>query len=443
VTLSGAAPSGGAVVTLSSSNTNVATVPVSVTISAGATGASFTVATSLVSASTSVDVSGNYNSVTKTATLIVTAPLPSGSVLYVNPSGSDSNPGTFEQPFRTIQRAADLVNPGDTVMVQDGVYTDSDGDRVVVKLRRGGTSTARITFLSEHRWGARIDGQNNTSRTGFEFSTGANFVRLEGFEITGIGNTVPTDGASGVLIYNGGSDCEIVGNHIHDCGRACTDTANGENAIFVGSQNRVLIEGNLIHDVGRFAPGEQGCNPSSTNYQNHDHGLYINQANDVTVRNNIFYNCKRGWCIQIYPGPSDRIKIDNNTFAFENPYRDGHIIVGADGADNEIKNNIFYDPLNAAIRLYSGTQTNMVIANNMIYGGGVYSGTATAVVIFIINWPNTDPLLVSPLTYDFHLRAVSPAIDVGLSIFTVIYDFDGVIRPQGAGYNLGACERLP
>jgi hypothetical protein len=328
-------------------------------------------------------------------------------------------------------------------MVQDGVYTDSDGDRVVVKLRRGGTSTARITFLSEHRWGARIDGQNNTSRTGFEFSTGANFVRLEGFEITGIGNTVPTDGASGVLIYNGGSDCEIVGNHIHDCGRACTDTANGENAIFVGSQNRVLIEGNLIHDVGRFAPGEQGCNPSSTNYQNHDHGLYINQANDVTVRNNIFYNCKRGWCIQIYPGPSDRIKIDNNTFAFENPYRDGHIIVGADGADNEIKNNIFYDPLNAAIRLYSGTQTNMVIANNMIYGGGVYSGTATAGVIFIINWPNTDPLLVSPLTYDFHLSAGSPAIDVGLSILSVIYDFGGVIRPQGAGYDLGAWERVP
>ncbi len=73
VTLSGAAPAGGAVVNLSSSNTTVATVSPSVTVAAGATSATFTVATSAVAASTSVTISATYGS-THTATLAVSAP---------------------------------------------------------------------------------------------------------------------------------------------------------------------------------------------------------------------------------------------------------------------------------------------------------------------------------------------------------------------------------
>src|SRR5260370_15680371 len=54
VTLSAPAPTGGAQVALSSSNTTAATVPSKVTVAAGATSASFTVSTSAVSASTTV-----------------------------------------------------------------------------------------------------------------------------------------------------------------------------------------------------------------------------------------------------------------------------------------------------------------------------------------------------------------------------------------------------
>lgn len=73
ISLTAAAPSGGAVVTLASSNTNVATVPASVAVAAGATGATFTVATRSVTSSTSVTVSATYGGVTRTATLTVTA----------------------------------------------------------------------------------------------------------------------------------------------------------------------------------------------------------------------------------------------------------------------------------------------------------------------------------------------------------------------------------
>jgi len=68
VTLTGPAPAGGAQVFLSSSN-GAARVPSSVTVPAGATGATFTVNTSFVLISTSATISATYNSTTQTATL--------------------------------------------------------------------------------------------------------------------------------------------------------------------------------------------------------------------------------------------------------------------------------------------------------------------------------------------------------------------------------------
>ena len=79
VTLSGKAPSGGALVSLSSSNPAVVSVPPSVTIPAGATGASFLTTTSSVTAPTTVPVVASYAGVTRPSSLTVTPPLPPGT----------------------------------------------------------------------------------------------------------------------------------------------------------------------------------------------------------------------------------------------------------------------------------------------------------------------------------------------------------------------------
>jgi len=73
VTLKSAAPAGGAVVELFSSNTSAATVPVSVTVPAGATSAAFSVSTAVVSADASVPISGLLY-LTASTVLTVTAP---------------------------------------------------------------------------------------------------------------------------------------------------------------------------------------------------------------------------------------------------------------------------------------------------------------------------------------------------------------------------------
>jgi hypothetical protein len=118
VTLSGPAPSGGAVVYLSSSAT-AATVPASVTVAAGASSATFTVSTSSVTASTPVTISASYAGVTKTASLTVLpqAP-PTLSSLTLNPTsvtgGAQSSTGTVTLSGPALTGGAQVLLASDS-----------------------------------------------------------------------------------------------------------------------------------------------------------------------------------------------------------------------------------------------------------------------------------------------------------------------------------------
>ena len=62
-------------------------------------------------------------------------------VLHVATAGSDSSDGSPDRPLRTIDRAAQLAQPGDSVVVHEGVY------REWVRPRCGGLSDRRrITY---------------------------------------------------------------------------------------------------------------------------------------------------------------------------------------------------------------------------------------------------------------------------------------------------------
>src|ERR1044071_1288152 len=66
--------------------------------------------------------------------------------LHVAIGGNDANSGTASAPLRTIQRGADLAQPGDTIMVHQGVYRerinpprggDSDSKRIIYQAAPG------------------------------------------------------------------------------------------------------------------------------------------------------------------------------------------------------------------------------------------------------------------------------------------------------------------
>jgi hypothetical protein len=108
------------------------------------------------------------------------------------PGAADTNPGTEERPFKTVQHAADAAKPGDTVYVMAGKYDER------VKVKAGGTEGRPLAFVARPRRSVTVGG----------FNLGASYVRVEGFEITA------DKPATAVQLR--ASHCEILDNHIHD-----------------------------------------------------------------------------------------------------------------------------------------------------------------------------------------------------------------------------------
>jgi hypothetical protein len=49
----------------------------------------------------------------------------SAATYYIATTGSDSNPGTLSQPWRTIGKANSTLQAGDTVYIRAGTYNES------------------------------------------------------------------------------------------------------------------------------------------------------------------------------------------------------------------------------------------------------------------------------------------------------------------------------
>jgi hypothetical protein len=386
------------------------------------------------------------------------APQRGGATYHVSPTGSDSNPGSKARPFRTIQRAADSVKPGDTVLVDDGVYIYSGPNdchgKVVVCVSRGGAPDNWVVFRSKNKRGAKIDGGNGNAGSGFVVQGGASYVRIQDFEMTGLANA--NGSAGGIDLFDGGSNFEVIGNHIHDIGRVCTNTSNGQNGIYIEADN-VLVDANLIHDIGRLGPGQQGCRPSNEYWKNHDHGVYHDRGDHVTIRNNVIYNIKQGWAIQVWPKSRAHMNILNNTIAFGNKHKGklGAIVMWAPSnggmkvSDSTIANNVFYEVNTAAIWMGGESRgepmrfANVRISNNVISNGILLSteeNVDASGLILADNLEKIDPKFADPAAFDFHLRSDSPAIDAGLALPGVGADYDGRARPRGGRMDIGAYE---
>ena len=70
-------------------------------------------------------------------TTLVLATAVQATTFHVAVGGNDAGPGTDAAPFRTIQHAADLAQPGDIITVHAGIYRER------VSPPRGGTSDSR------------------------------------------------------------------------------------------------------------------------------------------------------------------------------------------------------------------------------------------------------------------------------------------------------------
>jgi pectin methylesterase-like acyl-CoA thioesterase len=122
-----------------------------------------------------VVASGAWAQSGKAATQPATS-APSGPSFYVdanNPAAADTNPGTAERPWKTIQQAAKTMVAGDTTIVKAGTYREQ-----VMVNAHSGEPNKLITFKANPGDTVVIDG-NNTRQFGFRVS--ASYIRIDGF----------------------------------------------------------------------------------------------------------------------------------------------------------------------------------------------------------------------------------------------------------------------
>ena len=106
------------------------------------------------------------------------------------PSGSDSNPGNLSQPFATIQHAASVAQPGDTVFIRGGVYHET------VTPARSGTASSPIIFEPYNGESVTVSGADRVANwsaaggsiysatPGWNLGDGNNQVLLDGNMLT-------------------------------------------------------------------------------------------------------------------------------------------------------------------------------------------------------------------------------------------------------------------
>jgi Right handed beta helix region len=82
-----------------------------------------------------------------------------------NPAASDSNPGTSERPFATINKAAQVLEPGERVIIRKGVYRER------VTPVRGGTGPDKIISYEAEPGASVIVKGSRVVRTGWQPST--------------------------------------------------------------------------------------------------------------------------------------------------------------------------------------------------------------------------------------------------------------------------------
>ena len=325
-----------------------------------------------------------------------------GQTFYVATTGTDSNPGTLEAPWRTVQKAFNVLQPGQRALVRAGTYGES------LTLRRAGTAVAPITVES---YPGERPIVNGGGRRPLEISASGAYFRIRGF----VFQNSP---------YNSGGNIDIYGHHLEISGNAVRNSQ--DQGIYTDEDSHdVQLLGNWIHNNG------QGIVHQS-------HGIYL-QGNDHLVANNVIHDHVKGFGIQVYDRNSRSI-ITANTVTGAG--HSGIVVGGSGGVDNiRVVNNVFAFNAHYGISHDSTCPRTSRADHNVVFGnpwGQTQPGCSG--LDYSRGNRATDPLFVNYAARNLHVDAGSPALGYALPEFSPGRDFDGRARPQSAP-DAGAFER--
>jgi len=419
-----------------------------------------------------------------------------GATYYVSPSGSDSSPGTEAQPWQTIQKAEDTLVAGDTVYIRAGTYNE----RVVPQ--NSGSAGNYITYSAYPGETVIIDGTGITEgNDGVVVSQ--SYIKLEGLEVrnwneTGIwmenagyieiSDCVVHDVSYGIgfsdgshdFVLNrvemyrfdgfgfdaspaGGADC--YNGTLNDCvahtgrqpgqnvdgfalghGNQHDITFNrcvaydvfdgfdiGENA---GTQANIVLNRCLSYDCSndgfKLTGGGEMVNCLSYHNQNSNLGLYLgdNTSGTVTLHSCTLMDSET---FTIY------VEDTSNSLHMYNCIIAGGDNIGLSFTQRDASNytgdyNLFHNDGERAISV--GYEDDFSLSQIESGAWTAYSGQDAHSLVA----HSATEIFVDPTGFNLHLLSTSNAVDNGTSTDAPSDDYDGIPRPQGSGYDIGAYE---
>ncbi len=413
--------------------------------------------------------------------------------------GSDTNVGSQEEPWRTIQKAADTVSPGGVVIVRTGDYQE----RVYVE-------KPGLTFYAQGD--VRMQG----------FSIRADRITISGFTITSLTDNVPTgigidaQDANDCVVENnrflfnvwGGlrlqestSHCvvrnniffrntlyaaEIKGqNHLiesndvshtiqhNPCSQSTASWLDSDAFRFHGSGH--IFKNNYIHDMP-FGPSgydHTSCSIENLSNLNNDYvfdshtDCFQTYGGDEVAGHDILFEGNRCFLPPASEWNDGAAKAFQGTGdSYNLTFRNNLIVADLLSSFEDTCRNILIIHntfIGSGHQLSQGLQFEnclgpLVIKNNVFYrqdnGIGHIWAVNTPVeagyncIYREHGSPSRPPDLgdvwdVDPrLDDEYHLLPGSPCIDAGIDL-GVVSDMSGTPRPQGAGFDMGAFEFIP
>lgn len=139
-----------------------------------------------------------------------------GRDLWVATDGDDAGPGTRDEPWATIQHAAETARPGDTVVVAGGTYAER------VAIRVSGEPGRPITFAPAAGERVVLDGSSlevPAERSAMILIDSERYLTVRGFEITGYRSDASGRVPVGILVVGAADHIRIEDTFVHDLGR--------------------------------------------------------------------------------------------------------------------------------------------------------------------------------------------------------------------------------
>ena len=336
---------------------------------------------------------------------------------YVSPYGSDANSGTSTAAaLKTIQKAVDLAQPGDTIHLAAGVYLQD------VVSRRNGAAAAPITIAGPAQ--AVVKGGGNAR----VIEINHDYIVLRGFTVDGLwGNPASKSGYRDKLLFalgkearagvsglrvlgmtfrNGGGECirlryfaqrnEIANTTIENCGVhdfVFNDGGKNGEGIYIGTAPEQLRDGK-----------NPTTDPDQSNF-NWIHDNVINtQGNEcVDIKEAATGNrIERNQCTGNKDPESAGFNSrgNGNIFVYNESY--GNVGAGirlggdisSEGVDNEVCHNSIHDNNAGGIKFQRAPQAD-VCGNSMSNNSGGnavgsyasrYKPTASCTTTYVSNY---------------------------------------------------------